>query len=152
MAELSMAPMKQDSSGFAVLCNVGIGAVMTIAGATTPMVEYVSNVPPVQALTWETESVAIRFREHVANWKTEMRSSPSSSVVGMILNPHYQRIIGMGWAAVPYLLAELQASPDHWSWALEMITGENPVPPDAEGKLRAIAGAWIEWGRARRLV
>ena len=70
----------------------------------------------------------------------------------MILNPHYQRIIGMGSQVVPLLLAELERRPDHWGWALEMITGENPVPAEAEGKLKMIAQAWVDWGRARRLV
>ena len=39
----------------------------------------------------------------------------------------YQKIIGMGPAVVPLILSELQKEPDHWFWALEAITDENPV-------------------------
>jgi hypothetical protein len=61
----------------------------------------------------------------------------------------YQRIIGMGMPVVPLLLEELEREPDQWFWALESITEENPVPPAAAGRIREMAAAWIEWGRAR---
>jgi hypothetical protein len=59
----------------------------------------------------------------------------------------YQKIIGMGMAAVPLILEELQREPDQWFWALEVITDENPVPPEAAGRVRLMADAWIEWGK-----
>ena len=68
-----------------------------------------------------------------------------------ILRP-YQRIIGMGWSAVPLILEELRREPDQWFWALEAITEENPVPPDAAGQVRRSAEAWVQWGRDRGLV
>ena len=52
----------------------------------------------------------------------------------------------MGNPAVPLLLEELRREPDHWFWALEAITQENPVPEDAAGKVRLMAQAWVEWG------
>lgn len=58
----------------------------------------------------------------------------------------YQRIIGMGWPVVPLILEELQREPDQWFWALESITEENPVPPEASGQVRLMVQAWIEWG------
>jgi hypothetical protein len=58
----------------------------------------------------------------------------------------YQRIIGMGAAAVPLLLEELQREPDQWFWALEAITEANPVPAEDAGKVRRMAQAWIDWG------
>ena len=59
----------------------------------------------------------------------------------------YQRIIGMGPAAVPLILEELQREPDHWFWALEAITQEDPVPAAARGKIGDMADAWIAWGK-----
>jgi hypothetical protein len=59
----------------------------------------------------------------------------------------YQRIIGMGSPAVPLILEELRREPDQWFWALEAITEENPVPPEAAGKVREMARAWIDWGQ-----
>lgn len=59
----------------------------------------------------------------------------------------YSKIIGLGLAAVPLILDELQQQPDHWFWALEAITGENPVSKDDVGDIEASTSAWIHWGR-----
>jgi len=59
----------------------------------------------------------------------------------------YQQIIGMGAPVVPLILEELQREPDHWFWALEAITQENPVPKEALGKVLQMAQAWVEWGK-----
>ena len=64
----------------------------------------------------------------------------------------YQRIIGMGWPVVPLLLDELQRQPDQWFWALEAITDEDPVPPEAAGNVDLMAQAWINWGARQGLV
>jgi hypothetical protein len=64
----------------------------------------------------------------------------------------YQRIIGMGWEALPYIFAELHREPDQWFWALEAITEANPVPVEVAGKVRLMAEAWIEWGKQQGLV
>lgn len=59
----------------------------------------------------------------------------------------YQNIIKMGKPVIPLLLRELETSPHYWFSALRKITGENPVPPEARGKLRNMASAWLEWGK-----
>ena len=64
----------------------------------------------------------------------------------MAMLPCYQQIIGMGERAVPLILEELSREPDHWFWALEAITQENPVPCDAAGNVRLMAEAWVAWG------
>jgi hypothetical protein len=48
---------------------------------------------------------------------------------------------------VPLILEELQREPDQWFWALEAITEANPVPQEAQGNVRQMAQAWIDWGR-----
>ena len=58
----------------------------------------------------------------------------------------------MGWPAVPLILEELQREPDQWFWALEAITEENPVPPEARGNVRHMAQAWLEWGKQKGIV
>lgn len=61
--------------------------------------------------------------------------------------PEYQRIIGMGKSAVPLILDDLATNgPDHWFWALQAITGENPVCESQIGNMEAMTKAWIEWG------
>lgn len=68
-----------------------------------------------------------------------------------LLRP-YQRIIGIGILVVPLILEELQREPDQWFWALEAITEENPVPPEAAGIVKLMAQAWVDWGREQGYV
>src|SRR5438876_7709544 len=91
-----------------------------------------------------------RFRRLMSEWKEQSRYLSNTAQMAM-LKP-YQRIIGMGWPAIPLILDELAREPDQWFWALEAITEENPVPPDAAGHVRRSAEAWIQWGRERGLV
>ena len=91
-----------------------------------------------------------RFQQLAAQWKEQSRHMSNPAQMAM-LKP-YQQIIGMGEAAVPLILAELQWDPDQWFWALEAITQENPVPPEAVGKVRPMAEAWVEWGKRQGYV
>jgi uncharacterized protein (DUF433 family) len=79
-------------------------------------------------------------------WK-QTRQKTSSSIVKLAMHPAYQRIIGKGRAAIPFILRELQKVPDHWFWALTSITGEDPVAEEDRGDLEAMARAWVTWGR-----
>jgi hypothetical protein len=88
-----------------------------------------------------------RFARFAGQWKAE--SIHMSNTAQMAMLRSYQNIIGMGDPAIPLLLEELQREPDHWFWALEAITLENPVPPEARGNIDDMARAWIEWGRQK---
>jgi len=90
------------------------------------------------------------FQDLVSQWRKE-RNPLSSLAWNNVRNPSYQRIIGMGKLALPFILRELrrelrQGEPDDWFPALWAITGDNPVPPDSQGKVREMAKAWIKWG------
>ena len=91
-----------------------------------------------------------RFRRLASEWKEQSRYL--SNTAQMALLKPYQKIIGMGWSAVPLILEELQRQPDQWFWALEAITDVNPVPTDAAGNVPLMAKAWVEWGRKRGLL
>jgi hypothetical protein len=91
-----------------------------------------------------------RFHRLALEWKEQSRYLSNTAQMAM-LKP-YQQIIGMGWAVVPFILQELRREPDHWFWALEAITGEDHVPPEAAGKVRAMAQAWVDWGIKRGLL
>jgi hypothetical protein len=95
-------------------------------------------------------SVRERFERLVAEWKEQSRYLSNTAQMAM-LRP-YQRIIGMGPSAVPLILEELQREPDQWFWALESITEQNPVPPEAAGKVRPMAQAWVQWGKQQGLL
>ena len=86
-----------------------------------------------------------RFMELAETWRRD--TSHLSSVTEMAMHPAYQQIIGLGWAAVPRILRELERRPDHWFWALKAITGIDPVPALARGRIAEMAAAWIQWGR-----
>src|SRR5688500_1203231 len=86
-----------------------------------------------------------RFRRLAAEWKEQARYLSDSRRMAM-LRP-YQAIIGMGLPVVPLILEDLKRGPEHWFYALEVITDENPVPADAGGDMRRITDAWLAWGR-----
>ena len=71
-------------------------------------------------------NVRERFEQLKNEWKTQSRYLSNTAQMAMLWP--YQRIIGLGAMAVPLILAELRCETDHWFWALEAITGENPVP------------------------
>lgn len=86
-----------------------------------------------------------KFNALAAKWDSE--TGHMSSIGDMALNSAYQRIIGMGVAAVPFLLREMELRPNHWHWALNAITEQNPVPEEHYGRLDLIAKDWVKWGR-----
>lgn len=104
----------------------------------------VTTPPPVPG------DVRERFRRLASEWKEQSRYLSNTAQMAM-LRP-YQRIICLGQPAVPLLLDELRREPDHWFWALEAITEENPVPPEAAGSVPRMAQAWLDWGRRRGLL
>ena len=87
------------------------------------------------------------FHSLAERWRQE--TGMHSSIPKIAMHPAYQRIIGMGEKAVPLILQELQNQPDHWFWALNTITGENPIPPEAAGNIRLMTEAWLEWGKKK---
>jgi hypothetical protein len=98
-----------------------------------------------------TEPLAIedQFRALVDVWKAGR--GPSSFAADVNAHPAYQQIIALGKPVVPLILRELECQPDHWFAALRAITGENPVPAECRGDVRAMADAWLRWGRLQGL-
>ena len=102
------------------------------------------------ATTAISQPVHERFQKLRDNWKA--KTSHLSNVGQISLAFSYQNIIGMGPEVVPLILAELEKEPDHWFWALEAITGENPVNENDAGDMEASAKAWVKWGRQNGLL
>jgi len=87
-----------------------------------------------------------RFKFLVDKWRLERGTT--SSTTEMVLCPAYQSIIGMGPKAIRFILTELVSEgddPDHWFWALQVLTGVNPVSEEDEGNLRRMSKTWLEW-------
>jgi hypothetical protein len=90
------------------------------------------------------------FKALTEKWHQERGAS--SSITEIILCPSYQSIIAMGPPAIPLILAQLEvegSEPDHWFWALQILTGINPVPEEIEGNLPAMSQVWRETARAK---
>ncbi len=54
----------------------------------------------------------------------------------------------MGPKVVPLVIAQLRAEgtePDQWFWALQVLSGRDPVKPEDRGNFEVMAQSWIEW-------
>lgn len=97
---------------------------------------------PVQ-LTLDFSINERQFQTLVDRWRRETRHI--SSVTKASMHQDYQRIIGFGRDALPFIFRELQQRGGHWLWALHAITGEDPAPTNAT--FREAVQAWLDWGR-----
>jgi hypothetical protein len=86
-----------------------------------------------------------RFQQLAAQWKQESLFMSSSTAMAKL--PSYQQIIALGPPVIPLLLRELERGPEHWFWALTVLTGASPVPEEQRGKTREMAQTWVQWGR-----
>ena len=60
----------------------------------------------------------------------------------------YQKIIGMGPAVIPLIIAQMRSEadePDQWFWALQVLTGADPVADEDRGDFVKMSQAWIDW-------
>jgi hypothetical protein len=95
-----------------------------------------------------------RFNRLVAEWKSSVKKARSLEMK-IAMHQSYQRMIGMGDLALPFILERLKVEPEnssHWFWALSSIAEENPVPKEARGKLREMTKAWLKWGSEKGYV
>ena len=97
-------------------------------------------------VTYTKVALWSEFQDLVKEWR-ETRAASSAAQMAMV--PAYQRIIGLGPDVIPLILAQLKSegdAPDHWFWALAILTRDNPVPQSSRGKVREMAKAWLDWG------
>lgn len=102
------------------------------------------------SITTNSQSAHERFQILKDDWKAKTRHLANVGQISLVFS--YQSIIGMGREVVPLILKELEKEPDHWFWALEAITGENPVSSEMAGDLEASTTAWLQWGRQNGLL
>jgi len=117
---------------------------LTKVAATTKVLLLMAL--PIPDLASDQVSTLKRTFDHlVSSWKSDR--GLIVSIEKMAMHPSYQQIIAMGPRVVPLLLAELEREPDHWFWALHVLTGVDPVPEEDSGNILKMARAWKEWGR-----
>ncbi|HEX2078189.1 MAG TPA: hypothetical protein VHG08_10790 [Longimicrobium sp.] len=103
-----------------------------------------------QTLTSERSSLEEEFRRLAAEWKTAAEFQ--SSITRIAMHPAYQRIIGMGQEALPYILRDLEMTQAPWFWALQAITGVDPVSMEDRGYVDRMTRAWVRWGMRENII
>ena len=98
----------------------------------------------------QTEDLRDAVRDLTAMWKRETLGSSLAHRIAE--HPAYQRIIGMGPAALPLILEDLAADGGHWFIALHTISGARPVPIEDRGRVRKMRDAWLRWGRDEGII
>lgn len=93
------------------------------------------------------DRVVADFSRLNRNWRRETMLESSTSK--LYFHVSYQKIIGMGRPALPLILKELRDNGGYWFWALECITGANPVSKEMWGNYDARRNAWLKWASRR---
>ncbi|WP_330347839.1 hypothetical protein [Streptomyces sp. NBC_00582] len=88
------------------------------------------------------EQVRELFEELRAQWAEETEFS--SSIAQAATHSAYQRIIGLGPEALPFIFQQLREDPSpKWFWALRAIVGEDKAA-SSEGVQEAV-DEWLSW-------
>lgn len=90
------------------------------------------------------------FGQLASEWQRE--TAHLSSPTAISEHHAYQKIIGMGEDAIPWILRDLEETRSQWFWALRSIAGESPVKPEDRGDIEAMTAAWLDWGKRRRYI
>ena len=95
-------------------------------------------------ITVET-TIEHRFHQLSEEWHRE--TGFLSSITKKCTHPAYLKIIGLSERVVPILLRELERQPDHWFFALHILTDQDPVEEGDAGNMQRMSDAWLRWGR-----
>ncbi len=65
-------------------------------------------------------------------------------------HPSYAALIRMGDSTLNRILRRMNDGTVyiHWFPVLKALAGEDPVLPQARGKIAEMAQSWLDWGRA----
>lgn len=88
-------------------------------------------------------SVRQEFQELASRWR--LATEQSSDPLEKIAHPAHLRIIGLGPEVLPLVFLELAERGGLWFWALEALTGDDPVPDTAS--MKEVREAWLSYGR-----
>lgn len=87
-----------------------------------------------------------RFDFLKAIWKSE--TIFVSNAHDIINNAAYRNIISLGRDILPFIFADLKVNDNHWFYALEIITGQNPIKAEHKGVVPLMKQDWIDWAEA----
>jgi hypothetical protein len=107
-----------------------------------------ASTPPTRTSTSATppmETVEERFRRLARAWHQAV--AHLSSTTRRNNHPAYQEIIRIGLDVVPWLLRDMEENQTHWFSALRQITGADPIPKSAAGRVPEMVDAWLCWAK-----
>jgi len=84
-----------------------------------------------------------KFEYYRNLWITETMFS--SNVSEITNNSAYRSIINLGYEVIPFILEDLKKSENHWFYALERLTGHNPITPEHRGIVNLMKADWLNW-------
>ena len=96
----------------------------------------------------ETEEFKV-FLTLKDKWKNETLFI--SSGTELISNSAYKEIISLGKIAIPWIIREFKKTNDHWFYALERISGENPIKEENIGIVEKMKEDWILWAEKNNI-
>jgi hypothetical protein len=102
-------------------------------------------------IQFPSKSFTFKDKEHfksLANeWKLE--TSHLSFIRQKIAHVAFLKILLMGEKALPYIIEEIQTDPNHWFFALRLISGDNPVRAGAS--VEEAVAAWTDWWTEKKV-
>jgi hypothetical protein len=105
------------------------------------------NESVIRFLSWSSRTA---FEELARQWREE--TSHLSNLEAVYLNRAYQKIIGMGVPALPFIFEALERKADLWFWALTAITRHEPFKGKQRISIERMRSEWLKWGRERGFV
>jgi len=103
----------------------------------------VPTVPPNRYPGASSSDYFNRYESLKAQWAAE--TAHFSLIDDKVASPAFAAIVSMGDIVVPLILRDIRQEPNLLFLALHRITGENPVPPSAAGRIGEIINAWLSW-------
>ena len=98
----------------------------------------------------ENSATRASFDRLAGEWKRETAHLSSPTMIGE--HRAYREVVGMGPAAIPFILRDLQKAPAMWFMALRELTGESPIRERDRGDIEAMRAAWIDWGERNNYI
>lgn len=90
-----------------------------------------------------------QFDFYSSIWKDE--TIFFSSISEITNNSAYISIISLGQEVLPLIIDDLKISDSHWFYALEALTGCNPIKENHKGIIPLMKNDWIEWAKENNL-
>lgn len=106
-----------------------------------------STMSDITIIDKESATIEANFKSLSEKWKRETINT--SSIDEIISHADYRKIIKMGKSVLILILKALEKEPDHWFFALNSITGEDPIQENDAGHFSAMTEAWLRWGRTK---